>query len=105
MLVAAVALGACGSDATKAPTTAASATTAAAAATAPGGTATGSSAAGSPSGAPTGATSSLTIGYSAWPGWFPLAVADKAGIFTKVGLDVDLKYFVDYTASLDALVA
>ena len=47
----------------------------------------------------------LTIGYSAWPGWFPLAVAEEKGLFTKAGLDVDLKYFVDYTASLDALVA
>lgn len=47
----------------------------------------------------------LTIGYSAWPGWFPLAVAEQAGIFTEAGLKVDLKYFVDYTASLDALVA
>ena len=42
------------------------------------------------------------IGYSAWPGWFPLAVADQAGIFKKDGLDVDLKYFADYIASLDA---
>jgi NitT/TauT family transport system substrate-binding protein len=52
-----------------------------------------------------GATSSLTIGYSAWPGWFPLAVADQQGLFTAAGLDVDLRYFADYTASLDALVA
>jgi NitT/TauT family transport system substrate-binding protein len=50
-------------------------------------------------------TEKLTIGYSAWPGWFPLAVADQKGLFTAAGLDVDLKYFVDYTASLDALVA
>ena len=50
-------------------------------------------------------SSHLTIGYSAWPGWFPLAVAEKEGLFAKAGLDVDLKYFVDYTASLDALVA
>jgi NitT/TauT family transport system substrate-binding protein len=50
-------------------------------------------------------TPTLTIGYSAWPGWFPLAVADKEGIFTKAGLKVNLKYFADYTASLDALVA
>ena len=56
------------------------------------------------SGGSTG-TQKLTIGYSAWPGWFPLAVAEKEGIFTKAGLDVDLKYFADYTASLDALVA
>jgi NitT/TauT family transport system substrate-binding protein len=47
----------------------------------------------------------LTIGYSAWPGWFPLAVAEEQGLFEEAGLDVDLKYFVDYTASLDALVA
>jgi NitT/TauT family transport system substrate-binding protein len=47
----------------------------------------------------------VTIGYSAWPGWFPLAVAEKQGIFEKNGLDVDLKYFSDYIASLDAMAA
>jgi NitT/TauT family transport system substrate-binding protein len=47
----------------------------------------------------------LTVGYSAWPGWFPLAVAEEAGIFEEVGLDVELEFFADYTASLDALVA
>jgi NitT/TauT family transport system substrate-binding protein len=52
-----------------------------------------------------GGATKLTIGYSAWPGWFPLAVADEQGLFEKAGLDVDLKYFADYTASLDALVA
>jgi NitT/TauT family transport system substrate-binding protein len=50
-------------------------------------------------------TDKITIGYSAWPGWFPLAVADEAGIFAKNGLDVDLKYFADYIASLDAMTA
>jgi NitT/TauT family transport system substrate-binding protein len=48
---------------------------------------------------------SLTIGYSAWPGWFPLAVAEEQGLFEEAGLDVKLEYFADYTASLDALVA
>jgi NitT/TauT family transport system substrate-binding protein len=52
-----------------------------------------------------GSLDKLTIGYSAWPGWFPLAVAEQKGFFKAAGLDVDLKYFVDYTASLDALVA
>ena len=47
----------------------------------------------------------LRIGYSAWPGWFPLAVAEEKGLFDKAGLKVELTYFVDYTASLDALVA
>jgi NitT/TauT family transport system substrate-binding protein len=47
----------------------------------------------------------VTIGYSAWPGWFPLAVAQKRGIFEKDGLDVSLKYFADYVSSLDAMSA
>jgi NitT/TauT family transport system substrate-binding protein len=92
LLVATLALAACGSDdessdASTLPTTAPADST--------GGSSTPDS----------GELTELTIGYSAWPGWFPLAVADQAGIFTKAGLKVDLKYFVDYTASLDALVA
>ena len=51
------------------------------------------------------AGSTLRIGYSAWPGWFPLAVAEKEGIFEKAGIKVELTYFTEYTASLDALVA
>ena len=47
----------------------------------------------------------LKVGYSAWPGWFPLAVAEKQGIFEQAGVDVELTYFADYIASLDALVA
>ncbi|MEM9515134.1 MAG: ABC transporter substrate-binding protein [Actinomycetota bacterium] len=48
---------------------------------------------------------SITIGYSAWPGWFPLAVTEEAGIFEEVGLDVELIFFADYLASIDAMVA
>lgn len=47
----------------------------------------------------------LVLGYSAWPGWFPLAVAEEAGIFDQVGLKVDLRYFADYVGSLDAMAA
>jgi NitT/TauT family transport system substrate-binding protein len=47
----------------------------------------------------------LTLGYSAWPGWFPLAVADQAGIFEDQGLDVELRFFADYLGSLDAMAA
>ena len=47
----------------------------------------------------------LRVGYSAWPGWFPLAVAEKEGLFKKAGVNVKLTYFADYTSSLDALVA
>src|SRR3954464_2147194 len=47
----------------------------------------------------------ITLGYSAWPGWFPLAVAEKQGIFDDVGLDVDLRYFADYISSIDAMAS
>ncbi|MET0908435.1 MAG: aliphatic sulfonate ABC transporter substrate-binding protein [Ilumatobacteraceae bacterium] len=60
------------------------------------------------SGAPASAPAevdSITIGYSAWPGWFPLAVTEQAGIFEQVGLDVELVYFADYIASIDAMAA
>ncbi len=45
----------------------------------------------------------LVLGYSAWPGWFPLAVAEEAGIFEEHGLDVELRFFADYLGSLDAM--
>ena len=47
----------------------------------------------------------LKVGYSAWPGWFPLAVAEQEGIFEEAGVDVELTFFADYISSLDALVA
>jgi len=52
-----------------------------------------------------GASSTIRLGYSAWPGWFPLAVTEEAGIFEDVGLDVELTYFADYLASIDAMAA
>jgi NitT/TauT family transport system substrate-binding protein len=52
-----------------------------------------------------GSGETIKLGYSAWPGWFVWAVADKAGIFDEVGIDVELKYFSDYLGSLDAMVA
>ncbi|MET0901966.1 MAG: aliphatic sulfonate ABC transporter substrate-binding protein [Acidimicrobiales bacterium] len=61
---------------------------------------------GQDTGADTGAEPSgetLVLGYSAWPGWFPLAVAEEAGIFEEHGLDVELKFFADYLGSLDAM--
>lgn len=47
----------------------------------------------------------VRIGYSAWPGWFPLAVTEQAGIFDDVGLDAELIFFADYIASIDAMAA
>ena len=45
----------------------------------------------------------ITLGYSAWPGWFVWAVADEAGIFEDTGVDVELTYFADYLTSLEAM--
>jgi NitT/TauT family transport system substrate-binding protein len=45
----------------------------------------------------------LTIGFSAWPGWIPWQVAQEKGLFTKNGLNVELKWFDSYTDSLTAL--
>jgi len=47
--------------------------------------------------------STVRLGFSAWPGWFPWQVAEEQGLFTKNGVDVDLKYFESYTDSLTAL--
>ena len=47
--------------------------------------------------------SKVSLGFSAWPGWFPWQVAEEKGIFTRNGLDVDLTYFESYTDSLNAL--
>jgi NitT/TauT family transport system substrate-binding protein len=48
---------------------------------------------------------SIRLGYSAWPGWFPWAVAEDLGLFEANGLDVELTFFADYLTSLDAMVA
>jgi NitT/TauT family transport system substrate-binding protein len=45
----------------------------------------------------------ITIGFSAWPGWFPWQVAQERGLFAKNGVEVELKYFENYTDSLNAL--
>ncbi len=45
----------------------------------------------------------VTLGFSAWPGWFPWQVAQEQGLFAKNKVDVELKYFDSYTDSLNAL--
>lgn len=53
--------------------------------------------------AASGEKKTLTLGFSAWPGWFPWQVAQEKGLFAKNGLEVELKYFDSYTDSLTAL--
>lgn len=69
-----------------------------------GGDAAGTTAAGGPAAAG-GTVDQITLGYSAWPGWFPLAVAEQEGIFEQVGLDVELTFFADYIASIEAMAS
>ena len=45
-----------------------------------------------------------TLGFSAWPGWFPWQVAEEKGLFAENNVKVTLKYFDSYTDSLNALV-
>jgi NitT/TauT family transport system substrate-binding protein len=52
---------------------------------------------------PGAATTTVRLGFSAWPGWFPWQVAQEQGLFAKHGVTVDLKYFDSYTDSLTAL--
>jgi len=52
---------------------------------------------------PSAEATTLRLGFSAWPGWFPWQVAQEQGLFAKNGLKVDLKYFESYTDSLTAL--
>ncbi|MGH9021908.1 MAG: ABC transporter substrate-binding protein [Acidimicrobiia bacterium] len=47
----------------------------------------------------------ITLGYSAWPGWFVWDVAEAQGFFDKEGVKVKLTYFSDYTTCLQAMTA
>jgi NitT/TauT family transport system substrate-binding protein len=65
------------------------------------GTACAAKDAGTPSAS--GGATKITLGFSAWPGWFPWQVAQEQGLFAKNGVNVELKYFDSYTDSLNAL--
>jgi NitT/TauT family transport system substrate-binding protein len=47
----------------------------------------------------------IRLGFSAWPGWFPWQVAQQEGLFTANGIEVDLRWYDNYTDSLKALAA
>ena len=52
-----------------------------------------------------GSSDPITLGYSAWPGWFVWKVTEEQGFFEEVGVEVELEWFDDYLASLTALSA
>lgn len=47
----------------------------------------------------------MVIGYSNWSGWWPWAIAESAGLFAKHGVEVELKWYDNYTQSLEDLAA
>ncbi|AFZ34583.1 aliphatic sulfonates family ABC transporter, periplasmic ligand-binding protein [Stanieria cyanosphaera PCC 7437] len=52
-----------------------------------------------------GNTASVSLGYSAWPGWFPWQVTQEQGIFQANNASVELKWFDGYLESINALNA
>lgn len=49
--------------------------------------------------------SPIVFGYSNWAGWWPWAIAQEKGIFAKHGVNVELRWYDDYTKSLKDLAA
>ncbi|NEO85054.1 MAG: ABC transporter substrate-binding protein [Spirulina sp. SIO3F2] len=47
----------------------------------------------------------VKIGYSNWAGWWPWAIAEEEGLFEKNAVNVELKWFDSYIASMEALAA
>jgi NitT/TauT family transport system substrate-binding protein len=47
----------------------------------------------------------LKIGYSDWPGWLVFEIAKQKGFFKEAGVEVELVWFGDYAASIDAYSA
>jgi NitT/TauT family transport system substrate-binding protein len=47
----------------------------------------------------------VVMGYSNWPGWWPWAIAQEAGLFEENGVNVELKWFDGYLESMQALAA
>ncbi len=58
-----------------------------------------------PASAAVDTTKPITIGYSDWPGWTCWAIAEKQGFFKKHNVNVKLKWFPNYTDSLNAFAA
>ena len=52
-----------------------------------------------------GSETPVRIGYSAWPGWMPLKVAEDKGEFKANGVPVSLQWFDGYLDSINALNA
>jgi NitT/TauT family transport system substrate-binding protein len=49
--------------------------------------------------------SSVKVGFSAWPGWFPWQVSKELEIFQKNNVNVNMKWFDNYNDSIASLNA
>lgn len=49
--------------------------------------------------------SPVIIGYSSWAGWWPWAIAEKEGLFVKHGANVELKWYDNYSKSMEDLAS
>ncbi|MEO1134632.1 MAG: ABC transporter substrate-binding protein [Cyanobacteria bacterium J06639_1] len=47
----------------------------------------------------------IVLGYSNWAGWWPWAVAEEEGLFEQNGVNVEMRWFDSYIASMEALAA
>ena len=47
----------------------------------------------------------VVIGYSNWAGWWPWAIAEQEGLFAKNNVNVEMKWFDGYLASMEAFAA
>jgi NitT/TauT family transport system substrate-binding protein len=54
---------------------------------------------------PTDSLNAISLGFSAWPGWFPWQVAQEKQIFKSENVPVDLKWFDGYLESISTLTA
>lgn len=50
-------------------------------------------------------TAAVSLGFSAWPGWFPWQISQDEKLFAANGVTVDLKWFDGYLDSINALAA
>ena len=47
----------------------------------------------------------VVIGYSNWAGWWPWAIAESEGLFTKNEANVELKWYDNYSKSMEDLAS
>ena len=47
----------------------------------------------------------IVIGYSNWAGWWPWAIAEQEGLFAQNNVNVEMRWFDGYLASMEALAA